>query len=99
MILVIKLAVWVAIVVVLEFTAVFAYKLADKINNKRIKKLKLANKRLVEQSTRFHNDYKSIYENMVRVNTMMRELQQENENLKKELDTKENVTYYYYINK
>lgn len=99
MILLTKLVAWVAIVMVLEFTAVFAYKLADKATNKRIKKLKQANKRLIEQNTRFHNDYQSIYESMVHVNTRWRQLQQENAELKKQLDKQENVTYNYYINK
>lgn len=95
----IKLVVWVAIVMILEFTAVFAFKLADKVNRKRIKKLKELNKRLVEQVKRYENDYQSIYENLVRVNTMNRELKRENEELRKQLDKQENVTYNYYINK
>ncbi len=71
---IITLILLVGIAMALEFTAVFASKLANKTINKRIKKLKQVNKRLIEQNTRFHNDYQSIYENMVCVNTRMREL-------------------------
>ncbi|AIA65124.1 hypothetical protein IME_057 [Enterococcus phage IME-EFm1] len=95
----IKLVVWVAIVMILEFTAVFAFKLGDKLQNERMKRIKELNKRLVEQMKRYENDYHSIYENMVRVNTINRELKLENEELKKQLDKQENVTYNYYINK
>lgn len=69
-----------------------SYVLMDTLRDKRIKKLK-------EQNKRYENDYQSIYENMVRVNTMMREVKKENEELKKELDNQGNVTYNYYINK
>ena len=95
----IKLVVWVAIVMSLEFTVVFAFKLGDKVNRKRIKKLKEQNKRLIEQMKRYENDYHSIYENMVHVNTRRRELERENEELKKQLDKQVNVTYNYNINK
>ena len=36
---------------------------------------------------------------MVHVNTMMRKLKKENEELKKQLDKQGRVTYNYYINK
>lgn len=88
----IKLVVWVAIVVVLEFTAVFAFKLVDKVNRKRIEKVKELNKRLVELNKQYVNDYLSLYDNM-------RELKKENEELKKQLDKQGTVTYNYYINK
>ena len=94
----IRILLVVAIVMILEFTAVFVSKLADKETNKRIKKLKQANKSLIEQNKRFHNDYQSIYGNMLRVNHLKSELEKENEELKKALDKKENVTYNYYIN-
>jgi hypothetical protein len=68
---------------ILKFTAVFAFKLGDKVNRKRIKKLKELNKRLVEQVKRYENDYQSIYENMVRVNTMMRELKKRKRRIEK----------------
>lgn len=93
----INLILLVATAMVLEFTAVFASKLANKATTKRIEKLKQVNKHLIEQNTRFHNDYKSIYESMVHVNTMRSELEKENEELKKALDKQENVTYNYYI--
>lgn len=89
----------VATLTVLEFTAVFAFKLGDKVNRKRTEKLKEQNKRLIEQMKRYENDYHSIYENMVHVNTMRRELERENEELKTQLDKQSNVTYNYYINK
>ena len=95
----IRLILVVVILMILEFTVVFASKVGDKVNRKRIKKLKEQNKRLVEQLKRYENDYHSIYENMVHVNTMKRELARENEELKKQLDKQENVTYNYYINK
>lgn len=92
MTLLIKLVVWVAIVMVLEFTAVFAFKLGDKVNRERIGKVKELNKRLIELNKHYVNDYISLYDNM-------RELKKENEELKKQLDKQENVTYNYYINK
>ena len=95
----IKLIILVAIAMILQFTAVFASKLGDKVNRRRIKKLKELNRRLIEQNKSLENDYHSIYENMVRVNKMMRELKKENEELKKQLDKQSNVTYNYYINK
>ena len=76
-----------------------SYVLMDTLRDKRIKKLKELNKHLIEQMKRYENDYHSIYENMVRVNTINRELKLENEELKKQLDKQENVTYNYYINK
>lgn len=96
---IIRLILVVAILMILKFTAVFAFKLCDKVNRKRIEKVKELNKRLIEQMKRFESDYHSIYENMVHVNTMKRELEKENEELKKQLDKQENVTYNYYINK
>ena len=92
MTLLIKLVVWVAIVMVLEFTAVFAFKLGDKVNRERIGKVKELNKRLIELNKHYVNDYISLYDNM-------RELKKENEELKKQLDKQSNVTYNYYINK
>lgn len=95
----IKLVVWVAIVMVLEFIVMLAFKVGDKVNRKRIKKLKEQNKHLIERMTRYKDDYHSIYGNMVRVNTINRELKLENEELKKQIDNQEHVTYNYYINK
>lgn len=82
----------VAILMVLEFTAVLAFKLGDKVNRKRTEKLKELNKRLIELNKQYVNDYISLYGNM-------RELKKENEELKKQLDKQEHVTYNYYINK
>ena len=79
----IRLILVVVILICLEFTVVFAFKLGDKVNRERVKRLKEQNKRLVEQNKRFENDYHSIYENMVHVNTMKRELEKENAELKK----------------
>lgn len=92
MTLLIKLVVWVVIVMVLEFTAVFAFKLGDKVNRERIGKVKELNKRLIELNKHYVNNYISLYDNV-------RELKKENEELKKQLDKQENVTYNYYINK
>lgn len=72
----IKLVVWVAIVMVLEFTVMFAFKLGDKVTRKRIEKVKELNKRLIELNKQYVNDYISLYDNM-------RELKLENEELKK----------------
>lgn len=80
---IIRLLLVVVILMILKFTAVFAFKLGDKVNRKRIKKLKELNKRLVEQVKRYENDYQSIYENMVRVNTMMRELKKRKRRIEK----------------
>ena len=95
----IKLIILVAIAMILQFTAVFASKLGDKVNRKRMERLKEQNKRLIEQMKRYENDYHSIYENMVHVNTMKRELEKENDELKKELDKQGRVPYNYYVNK
>lgn len=92
MTLLIKLVVWIAIVMVLEFTAVFAFKLGDKVNRERIGKVKELNKRLIELNKHYVNKYISLYDNV-------RELKKENEELKKHLDKQSNVTYNYYINK
>lgn len=88
----ITLSILVAIAMILQFTAVFASKVGDKVTRKRIEKVKELNKRLVEVNKQYLNDYLSLYDNM-------RELKKENEELKKQLDKKENVTYNYYINK
>lgn len=96
---IIRLLLVVVILMILKFTAVFAFKLGDKVNRKRMKKLKEQNKHLIEQMKRYENDYHSIYENMVRVNTLKRELARENEELRKQLDKQGHVTYNYYINK
>ncbi|QOI68881.1 hypothetical protein phi9184_ORF062 [Enterococcus phage 9184] len=93
----IKLLILVAIAIILQFTAVLASKVGDKANHKRIKQLKEVNKRLVEQNKRYENDYQSIYESMVRANTMTREIKKENEELKKQLEKQSNATYNYYI--
>ena len=96
---IIRLILVVSILMILKFIAVFASKVGDKVNRRRIKKLKELNRRLIEQNKSLENDYHSIYENMVRVNKMMRELKKENDELKKQLDKQEHVTYNYYINK
>lgn len=88
----IKLVVWVATVMILEFTAVVAFKLGDKVNRKRTEKLKELNKRLIELNKQYVNDYISLYDNM-------KELKKENKELKTQLDKQEHVTYNYYINK
>ncbi|EPI16404.1 hypothetical protein D354_02526, partial [Enterococcus faecalis] len=62
---------------------------------KRIKKLTELNTHLIEQNKRHLNNYHAIYENMVHVNTMKRQLKRENEELKKQLDKH----YPHYINK
>lgn len=56
----------------------------------------LQNKRLAEQNKRYENDYQSIYESMVRANTLVGQFKKENEELKKQLDKQVNVTYNYY---
>lgn len=71
---IIRLILVVSILMILKFIAVFASKVGDKVNRRRIKKLKELNRRLIEQNKSLENDYHSIYENMVRVNKMMREL-------------------------
>lgn len=75
-----------------------AYVLFDTLRDKRIEKLKELNIRLIEQNKSLENDYHSIYESLVHVNKMMRELKKENDELKKQLDKQEHVTYNYYIN-
>ena len=96
---IIRLILVVSILMILKFIAVFASKVGDKVNRRRIKKLKELNRRLIEQNKSLENDYHSIYENMVRVNKMMRELKKENDELKKQLDKQGRVPYNYYINK
>lgn len=97
--LIIRLILVVSILMILKFIAVFASKVGDKVNRRRIKKLKELNRRLIEQNKSLENDYHSIYENMVRVNKMMRELKKENDELKKQLDKQGRVPYNYYVNK
>lgn len=80
-------------ILVTIFACILADMLANTMHNKRIKKLTEVNKRLIKQNKRHINDYQSIYENMVRVNTMMRELKKENEELKKQLDKQRTVSY------
>lgn len=82
----IKLIILVAIAIILQFTAVFASKVGDKLNRERIEKLKEQNKRLIELNKQYVNDYISLYDNM-------RELKKENEELKKQLDKQRNVSY------
>lgn len=94
-----KLLILVAIAMILQFTAVFASKIGDKVNRKRIEKLKELNKQLVELNKRHVNEYLSLYDNMVRVSTMSKDIEKENKKLKKELYKQEHVTYNYYINK
>ena len=90
----------ITVVIIVVISVIFlTYVLVDTLRDKRIKRLKEQNNRLVEQMKRYENDYHSIYENMVRVNTLNRELRRENEELKKQLDKQETVTYNYYINK
>lgn len=90
----------ITVVIIVVISVIFlTYVLFDTLRDKRIKRLKEQNNRLVEQMKRYENDYHSIYENMVRVNTLNRELRRENEELKKQLDKQETVTYNYYINK
>lgn len=58
----IKLILVVAIVMILEFTAVFASKLGDKVNRERIKKLKELNKRLIRQQNHYNTILKQLGE-------------------------------------
>lgn len=95
----IRLLLIVAILMILKFTAVFSSKLVDKVNTQRIAKLTELNRRLIEQNKSLENDYHYIYENMVLVNKKMRKFKKENEELKKQLDKQEHVTYNYDINK
>ena len=95
----IKLIILFAIAMILQFIAVFASKVGDKVNRERIEKVKELNKRLVELNKQYVNDYQSIYRNMVHVNTMMRKLKKENDELKKQLDNQGRVAYNYYVNK
>lgn len=88
----IKLSILIAIAMILQFTAVVASKVGDKVNRERIEKVKELNKRLIELNKQYVNDYISLYDNM-------REVKKENEELKKQLDKHSNVTYNYYINK
>lgn len=72
----IKLSILVAIAMILQFTAVFASKVGDKVNRERIEKVKELNKRLIELNKQYVNDYISLYDNM-------RDIKKENEELKK----------------
>ena len=58
----IRLILVVAIVMILEFTAVFASKLGDKVNRERIKKLKELNKRLIRQQNHYNTILKQLEE-------------------------------------
>lgn len=99
MILLTKLVAWVVIVMILEFTAVFAYKLADKATNKRIEKLNNKIAFLKDCRNADAKDYRAMYERVLEANMNLEELKKENEELKKQLDKQGRVTYNYYINK
>ena len=73
---IIRLILVVSILMILKFIAVFASKVGDKVNRKRIEKVKELNKRSVELNKQYVNNYLSLYDNM-------RELKKENEELKK----------------
>lgn len=99
MILLIKLVVWVAIVAILTFTAVFTSKLADKAANKRIEKLNDKIAFLKDCRNSDAKDYRAMYQRSLILEMKVNELEKENAELKKALDKQENVTYNYYINK
>lgn len=83
MILLTKLIAWVVIVMILEFTAVFAYKLADKATNKRIEKLNNKIAFLKDCRNADAKDYRAMYERVLEANMKLEELKKENEELKK----------------
>lgn len=89
----------VASATVLEFTAVFAYKLADKATNKRIEKLNNKIAFLKDCREADAKDYRAMYQRSLILDMKVNELEKENAELKKELDKQEHVTYNYYINK
>ena len=95
----IKLVVWIVIVMILEFTAVYAFKLGDKVNRKRMKKLENTIAFLKDCRKADGKDYRAMYQRVLEANMKLEELKQENDELKKQLDKQENVTYNYYINK
>lgn len=99
MILLTKLVAWVVIVMILEFTAVFAYKLADKATNKRIEKLNNKIAFLKDCRNADAKDYHAVYQRSLILDMRVNKLEKENAELKKELDKQENITYNYYINK
>ena len=95
----IKLIVWVAIVMILEVTVVFAFKLGDKVNRKRMKKLENTIAYLKDCRKADGKDYRAMYQRVLEANMKLEELKKENEELKKQLDKQGRVTYNYYVNK
>ena len=95
----IKLIVWVAIVMILEVTVVFAFKLGDKVNRKRMKKLENTIAFLKDCRKADGKDYRAMYQRALEANMKLEELKKENEELKKQLDKQGRVTYNYYVNK
>lgn len=95
----IKLILLVAIAMVLEFTAVFAYNVADKTTNKRVKSLNNTIAFLKDCRKEDAKDYRAMYQRSLILDMKVNELEKENEKLKKQLDKQANVTYNYYINK
>ena len=97
--LLIKLIILVAIAMILQFIAVFASKLGDQVNRKSIEKLKNTIAFLKDCRKADAKDYREMYQRVLEANMKLEEIKKENEELKKQLDKQDNVTYNYYINK
>ena len=75
------------------------YVATDTLQNKRIKKLKNTIAFLKDCRKEDAKDYRAMYERVLHASIKLEEVKKENEELKKQLDEKTNVTYNYYINK
>lgn len=78
---------------------VLACMLADKMQNERMKSLNNTIAFLKDCRKADAKDYRAMRERVLQANMKLEELKKENEELKKQLDKQENVTYNYYINK
>lgn len=90
---VIKVITAVILVIFLTYVA------TDTLQNKRMKKLKNTIAFLKDCRKADAKDYRAMYQRVLEANMKLEELKKENEELKKQLDKQENVTYNYYINK
>lgn len=86
-------------IVVTIFACILTDMFTNKMHNKRIEKLNNKIAFLKDCRKADATDYRAIYQRSLILDMKVNELEKENEELKKELEKKENVTYNYYINK
>ena len=87
----------VIMIVILVIT--FACILANKMQDERMKSLNNTIAFLKDCRKEDAKDYRAMYQRSLILDMKVNELEKENEELKKQLDKQENVTYNYYINR